>query len=56
LITKLNAFAGNPANLTSSSSLGTKAAYWATSQEMVFNRATDKAYPGFQGATNKQSP
>lgn len=56
LITQLDAFAGNPANLTSDSSLGPKAAYWATSQEMVFNRATDKAYPGYQGATNKQSP
>ena len=52
----LDAFAGNPANLTLSSSLGSKARFWASKGEMEYNKVDDKSYPGFLGASLPQVP
>lgn len=52
----LNTFASNPANLSSTSSLGAKAYYWATQAEMVWNKGTDQAYLGYVGATTPMTP
>lgn len=56
LIVALDAFAGNPANLTLSSSLGNKARFWASKGEMEYNKVDDKSYPGFLGASLPQIP
>ncbi|MEW6664917.1 MAG: hypothetical protein AB1512_06820 [Thermodesulfobacteriota bacterium] len=50
-IEPLIAFAADPANLPVD-----KAAYWATADEMVYMKATDFNYPGYQGASNPQLP
>jgi hypothetical protein len=47
----LVAFASDPANIPS-----TKAKFWATADEMVFNKTTDRTYPGYVGASNPQLP
>ncbi len=47
----LVAYASDPENVPS-----TKARFWATLDEMQFNRPTDDAYPGFVGANNPQTP
>jgi hypothetical protein len=49
-------YASNPANLSTTGSLGNKAIYWATKNEMVWNKATDKVYPKYVGATTPQVP
>jgi ABC-type phosphate transport system substrate-binding protein len=47
----LISYASNPANIPS-----TKAKFWATADEMVFNKGDDRVYPGFVGASNPQTP
>ena len=47
----LMAFAADPANIP-----GNKAKFWATQDEMYFNRGTDDAYPGYTGASDPQLP
>ncbi len=54
-ILDLVAFASNPANLTTAN-IGTKASYWASQNEMVYNKGADNAYPVLVGAKNKQTP
>jgi hypothetical protein len=49
--TSLIAFASNPDNIPS-----TKAKFWATADEMVFNKADDRSYPGYVGADDPQVP
>ena len=44
LITKLYNYSKDPANLTTAK-IGTKASYWATEQEMSFNKISDTTYP-----------
>ena len=56
LIADLNSFAGNPANLTTTSSLGTKAEYWATQGEMAFEKNVDSAYPAYIGQSGLVTP
>ncbi len=56
LIVALDAFAGDPANLTLASSLGNKARFWASKGEMEFNKVDDKNYPGYVGASIPQIP
>jgi len=51
LLTQLNTFASNPANIPAS-----KAAFWAAAGEMVFNKSSDTTYPGYVGAALKQTP
>ncbi|TWJ16693.1 type 2 periplasmic-binding domain-containing protein [Geobacter argillaceus] len=51
LITQLNTFAGNPANIPTS-----KAPYWAAKSEMVWNKATDQTYPVYAFPTAPQTP
>ncbi len=51
LITQLNTFASNPANIPA-----TKKAFWASKGEMVWNKTTDQAYPAYVGATLPQTP
>jgi hypothetical protein len=51
LESNLIAFASNPANIPSS-----KAKFWATQSEMVYNKTNDRLYPGYVGATNPQLP
>lgn len=51
LITQLNTFAGNPANMPAS-----KKAFWASKGEMVWNKLTDQSYPAYVGATLPQTP
>lgn len=50
-VVNLYAFASNPANIPV-----TKANYWATQGEMVFNKTSDQAYPGYVGASIPQLP
>jgi hypothetical protein len=47
----LVAFASDPDNIPSS-----KAKFWSTQAEMVYNKTTDAAYPGFVGASDPQLP
>jgi ABC-type phosphate transport system substrate-binding protein len=51
LANSLIAYAKKPANIPAS-----KANYWATVNEMKFNRGTDGGYPAFTGATNPMTP
>jgi hypothetical protein len=51
LFGQLVTYASNPANLPAA-----KAAYWATSAEMVWNKTDDSVYPGYKGATIPQVP
>jgi hypothetical protein len=50
-ITPLINFSSNPVNIPS-----TKAKFWATDNEMVFNKDNDRVYPGYVGATIPQLP
>jgi hypothetical protein len=47
----LIAFASDPDNIP-----GSKAKFWATKGEMWFNKANDRVYPGYVGATDPKLP
>ena len=51
LFNALVTYASDPANIPSS-----KAAYWATSAEMNFNKTSDTSYPVYKAATKPQTP
>jgi hypothetical protein len=51
LVVDLDAYAADPANLPAS-----KAGYWAAKAEMVFNKASDSAYPVYVGASIPGTP
>ena len=51
LFPQLVTYSSNPANIPSG-----KAAYWATSAEMNWNKTSDATYPSFAGATLPQVP
>jgi hypothetical protein len=51
------AFAAQPGNIPTAGFWGgDKTNYWASSGEMVFNKANDQAYPAYVGATNPLLP
>ncbi len=54
IVIALDAYASDPAHL--GGSLGTKALYWATQNEMNYQKANDASYPVHTGAAIKQSP
>jgi hypothetical protein len=57
LIVALNDFASNPDNVTTApTSLGSKAKYWATANEMVYGKPSDDSFPIWQGATTTVTP
>lgn len=56
LIVALDAYAANPANLTTSGSLGAKAYYWITKKEMRWNKTSDALYPTFATPALPQTP
>jgi hypothetical protein len=51
VVAALAAYAAVPGNIP-----GTKARYWATQDEMVYMKSSDKTYPGYQGASSPQTP
>ncbi len=50
-IEPLAAYASDPDHIPP-----TKAKFWATKGEMVYNKGNDRAYPGYVGASNPQLP
>lgn len=55
LITQLNSFASNSANL-SAATLPTKYPFWATAGEMVYGKPTDFTYPTWQLPSSPMTP